>query len=185
METGDSKRDPQKSPRVTEAGIALVMAMLMSLAIMALAAGVLYFVNQSSRMTGAGKRYVSASEAADGAVQLVKETVNLTLRTDIVGLDDLMAASFAQPDADCLGAAIWDTGTPCLNAALTLPGTMGGDYDATLSLSRLYSTPIPGMSVIFPPAGLSSTAIFYKITATVTGPNDTEADVSVLYRFTQ
>jgi Tfp pilus assembly protein PilX len=185
METGDNQRYTQESPLVTEAGIALVMAMLMSLAIMALAAGVLYFVNQSSRMTGAGKRYVSASEAADGAVQVVKETVNLTLRTDIEGLTDLTDASFSVDDATCLGTAIWDTGNPCLNAALTLPGTMGTDYAATLSLARLYSAPIPGTSIVFPPTGMSSTAVFYRITATVTGPNNTTADVSVLYRYTQ
>jgi len=63
-----------RAARPSERGIALVLALLMSLMIMALAASVLYVVAQSTRLSGATKRFATAAEAADGAVQAAKET---------------------------------------------------------------------------------------------------------------
>lgn len=177
-------RRPTFSRWSAQSGIALVMAMLMSMAIMALAAGVLYFVNQSTRIAGAGKRYASASEAADGAIQLVKETINLTMRTDLDALNALTLQTYSNADTACIETAIWSNASPCENAALILLGAMGGqNYIANISLQRLYTATVPGISVIFPPSGISSTATFYRITATVTGPSSAAAEVSVLYRF--
>lgn len=170
--------------RSSQSGIALVMAMLMSLAIMVLAVGVLYFVNQSSRMSGAGRRYVSASEAADGAIQLVKETINLTMRTDITALNALTGQAYSSADTTCIADAIWDEKLPCQQATLTLLGALGKqNYTASISLSRLYTATVPGISVQFPPSGISSAATFYKITAIVLGPGGAASEVSVLYRF--
>lgn len=160
-----------------EKGIALVIALLMSVAIMALAAGVLYFITQATGMSGAGKRYATASEAADGAVNVIKDTINLTMWGE-------PPAAGLFPGVNCLSTAILTEGSLC-TTTITLPGTVGGSYTATITLLRLYSVALPGGRLEFARSagGLSSTAIFYRINSTVTGPNNTRAENSALYRF--
>jgi len=169
----------------SEQGIALVLALIMSLAIMAMASGVLYFVNQSTQISVAGKNYNTASEAADGAVNLMKDIINLTLRSD-PDLDNLLL-EVQEGNPPCITAAaisnavisndVWNEKKPC-----QVTVDMGNDFTATVSLAYLYS--LDSGSMQFPPsAGVGSSTAFYKITVQASGPNNASADSSVLYRF--
>lgn len=165
--------------RLNESGIALVMALIIGLAVLALATGIIYFVIQSTGMSGAGKRYATASEAADGAVEVMKDSINLVMMGESVSLLPLVDSS-----PPCLVDAIFTDNQRCTNT-LTLPGVVG-NYNATIVLTRLYSSAIPGGRIEFSRAGggAPTTAIYYRINTVVTGPNGTRAETSALYRFT-
>jgi hypothetical protein len=64
-----------KKKLANENGIALITALLISVAIMALVLGVLYFIMQSTSMSGAGNAVPAA--AADG--QKLKDSINMTM----------------------------------------------------------------------------------------------------------
>jgi hypothetical protein len=159
-------------------GMALIFALMISAAIMAMVVGVLYFINQSTTMSGAGKRYATAEEAADGAINVVKDTINLTF--------------WGEPPAAGLFASGNNLATAILTegvdgtATFLLPSALGGNYQATVTVKRLYSTSLPGGRLEFSRSagGLSSQAIFYRITSRVTDPsNNTTAENAALYRF--
>ena len=61
-----------------ERGIALVMALIITLVVFLLIMSTIYVTTTSTKISGAGKRYASASEAADGAVEVMKDAINLT-----------------------------------------------------------------------------------------------------------
>jgi len=173
---------PAAARLASEGGIALVFALIMSLAIMAMAAGVLYFVNQSTQISGAGKNYATASEAADGAVNLMKDVINLTLRAD-PDLADLLTQTWEDPPA-CIATAeavlnndTWDETNPCLATV-----DMGNGFIANVSLAHLYRLGF-GTVEFASSTGTGSSAVFYKISVQVTGPNNASADSSMLYRF--
>ena len=162
----------------TEQGIALVIALMISLAVMVLIISTLYFVTQSASMSGAGKRYATASEAADGAVEVMKDAVNLIL----VG-EPVDSLPIADNDPPCLLNAVFSDDQSC-TTTLTLPGTVG-DFNASIVIMRLYSSPIPGGRIEFARAGggAPTTAIYYRINTIVTGKGGTRAETSALYRY--
>ncbi len=61
----------------TKNGVALVAALVITLAVAVLTIGTLYVVTQSTAMSGAGKRYATASEAADGSIEVMKAAIQL------------------------------------------------------------------------------------------------------------
>jgi len=172
----------------SESGIALVLALIMSLAIMAMAAGVLYFVNQSTHISSAGKNYTTASGAADGAVNLMKDVINLTLRAD-PDLANLLAQVTPVAQVTSVGSPVcvietavinndtWNEGTPCVSTV-----DMGNGFIATISLAHLYKLGL-GTLEFASSTGTGTSATFYKISVQVTGPNNASADSSMLYRF--
>jgi Tfp pilus assembly protein PilX len=159
-------------------GMALITSLLLSLGIMIMVMGVLYFITQSTTMSGAGKRYATAAEAADGAIEVAKDTINLTMWGEPV------AGVF--PSSNCLATAILNQGDQgtCASSSFSLPG-VSGTYTATVRILRLYSVALPGNRIEFARGGgaVSGTAIYYRITSSVTGPGNTKAESSVLYRF--
>lgn len=164
-------------------GAALIIALIISMALLATAMGVLYFIERSTAMSGAVRRYETAAEAADGAVNLMRDTINLTMWGDPV------PAVFTLPDGDpdCLVNAIFGNGLTC-EVSLTLPDSVGGSYEATVKVERLYSVVLPGGRIEFAAAGagVNPTAVFFRINATAVGTqaSSTEtAESSVLYRF--
>lgn len=162
-----------------EKGIALIFALLMSMAIMAMVTGVLYFIDQSTVMSGAGKRYATASEAADGAVNVIKDTINQTFWGE-------PPAAGLFPTGNCLASAILGEISSCSNVTFNLPSAMGGTYTATVTVERLYSASLPGGRLEFSRSagGLASSAIFFRITTKVTDTNtNTTAENAALYRF--
>ncbi|MBI3398062.1 MAG: hypothetical protein HY026_02340 [Deltaproteobacteria bacterium] len=168
-------------PSTNNKGIALVVALLMSVAIMALVAGILYFITQSTIMSGAGKRYATASEAADGAINVVKDSINKTMWGETV---TTMITATCTGQTYNLSFAILNQGSAC-QTTITLTG-ISGDYRATVTLLRLYTVSLPGGRLEFArtAGGAPSTAIFYRITVSVQGPNNATAENSALYRFT-
>lgn len=167
----------------TQKGVALIVALLMSVAIMALAAGVLYFLTQSTTMSGAGKRYATAAEAADGAVNVVKDSINLIMWGEAITALPIATGNCSEGYA--LSNAVLNNNTTC-STAINLPSALGGSYTANVTVTRLYSVTLPGGRLEFARSagGVSSNAIFYRITATVTGPDNSVAENSALYRFT-
>jgi Tfp pilus assembly protein PilX len=165
-----------------ERGVALVIALIVSLAVMAMVTGMLYFTDQSTKISGAGRAYATADQAADGAVDVLKDTINLTL------LGVAPADLFAAGGLDHLQSAILATSSPGAveTATLTLPDSLGGHFTATVSVQRLFSVSLPGSRLEFARSGgsVASTAIYFRITAKVVGPNNkATAESSALYRF--
>lgn len=158
-------------------GIALVTAVIMSVVIMVMMLGALYLVMQSIGLSGAGKRYATASEAADGAIEAAKDDINQAMWGN--------TSTTMFQGCSCFTDAIINDNTPCTNNK-TLLGTGSTSYSARITIERLYSIVIPGSTIQFPPSasGAPSRAVYYRITSRVTGPNNTSAENSVLYRYT-
>ncbi len=168
----------KKNSLGSEKGIALVMALIISLTIMMLVAGVLYFTIQSTSISGAGKRYSTAEEAADGAVEIIKEGINSVQRTDPV-------PNIINDPSDCFVNATITRGVDCTTLTINLPGTVG-TYTATATLQNLFTVALPGSRIEFARAGgIPATAVYYRIIVNVTDPTNTiKAENSVLYRYT-
>ena len=162
----------------SQRGIALVLALIFSLTVMALAAGVLYFVSESSKMASAGKLYATASQAADGAINLTKDLITKTIRADDT-LIDLIAATGLSDPANCLTHAILGVNAdPCALQVVM------GPYLTTTQLTYLYRLP-KGSIEFANQSGVSSVETFYKIQVSSTGPDNSAAEDSVLYRYNQ
>lgn len=167
-----------------EKGVALIVALLMSLTIMAMVTGVIYFITQSTTMSGAGKRYATAEDAADGAVNVVKDTINLALWGEpVAAVFPNSGACDSGTAADIVSAVLTD-GSTC-STAINLPGEINQFFTANVTVERLYSIILPGGRLEFARSagGVASTAIYYRITTRVTGPAGTSAENSALYRF--
>jgi hypothetical protein len=165
-------------------GVALVMALIISVAIMAMVTGMLYVVNQNTKISGAGKRYTTAEEAADGAINVVKDTVNLALWGDLDAVNSLFSGACDNDSGSSMSSAILSENVPCTKS-LTLPNTVNDHFQATITAERLYSISMPGSRIEFAKSagGVPGTAIFFRITSVVTGPKNTRAETSALYRF--
>jgi hypothetical protein len=163
----------------TNRGIALVMAILISLALMLLVISTLYFISRSTSISGAGKRYATASEAADGAVEVMKDAINLTLMGEPVS-----SLPIADAGTPCLAESIVNENVSC-TASLMLPSTdFFTDYKANVTVMRLYTSTIPGSRLEFARAGgVPATAVYYRINTVVSGPGSTRAETTALYRY--
>lgn len=167
-------------------GIALITALLISFAIMALITGTLLMIDRSTQISGAGKVYNTAEEAADGAVNIMKDAVNLAM------WGEPLATVFPN-SGDCgtgsnkanLDEAALADGSVCITSIILPSSETMDKYTATVTLERLYSVIPPGSRLEFSRAagGASSAMIFFRITTKVVGPNGTTAENSVLYRF--
>lgn len=179
--TDSSLETPQFTVR-TERGIALVMALIITLVVFIMIGSTMYVIMNATKMSGAGRRYASASEAADGGVEVMKDAINLVMYGTPI-------SSLPQP---------FDTSTTAnLAEALTLPnkptkvtmnlaGTyLDQRYTVELTVERLYSMAIPGGRVEFgrSAGGSGGTSIFFRINAVVKGPNNTRAETTAVYRF--
>ena len=165
----------------TDRGIALVAALVITLAVILLITGTLYVVTQSTVMSGAGKRYATAAEAADGAIEVMKAAIRLVSQGESVA-----ALPVADATPSCLvDAILFDENSPC-TTTLSLPGAdLLHNFTATVTVTRLYASPIPGSRIEFPKStsGLPSLAIYYKISAIVTGAGGARAETSALFRY--
>jgi hypothetical protein len=162
----------------TNNGIALVIALIISLVVMFLIISTVYFVTLSTSMSGAGKRYATVSEAADGAVEVMKEAINLMMAGEPVS--SLPIADSMPP---CLVESVIE-GTKSCTADLILPGAdFFTAYKAGITVTRLYSMDPPGSSIDF--LNKKGTSVYYRINTVVTGPAGTRAETSVLYRYAQ
>jgi len=165
----------------TNRGIALVAALVITLAVSVLIIGTLYVVTQSTIMSGAGKRYATVSEAADGSIQVMKDAIQLITKGESVSSLPIVDAK-----PSCLVDSVLFNENVSCTTTLTLPGSdIFSSYSANITVTRLYASPLPGSRLEFPKpsGGPPSTAIYYRISAIVTGPGGTRAETSALYRY--
>lgn len=163
-----------------EKGIALIMALIIVLAVLVIFTGIIYFVIQSVAMSGAGKRYATASEAADGAVEVMKDAINLILMGEPVDALPIVDTN------NCLVDATFTDNQSC-TTSLTLPGPdLFTGFTANITVERLYSKELPGGRLEFARAGggVPAIGVYYRINTVVTGPGGTRAESSALYRYT-
>ena len=159
-------------------GVALITSLLMSLVIMVMVTGVLYFITQSTKMSGAGKSYATADDAALGSIDLIKDSINLVIWGSTAS--DLIIDSNA-----CFSGEVLTQVSGACSVTVDLPSTDFSNYTATITLERLFSRPLPGGRLEFSRSagGAPSTSIFYKISTQVTGPGNSRAENSALYRW--
>lgn len=171
--------NPGRRPAIgNERGMALVMALIITLVVFLLIMSTVYMTTTSTRISGAGKRYASASEAADGAVEVMKDAINLITYGD-------PTSSLPLSNTTGLLTALTQINTPT-KVTLNLSGTsLFQTYTAEIVVERLYSQAIPGGRLEFARSagGSGGTAVYYKINAVVTGPNNSRAETTALYRF--
>lgn len=164
-------------------GIALIMALIIILVVSLVIASTLYVITHSTSMSGAGKRYETASQAADGAVEVMKDSISLL----IGGAPESSLNFLTKTSSANLSTAAMNSGV-IYTATLTLPGTTG-KYDATVSVERLFTKLIAGSRVEFPPSAAvpGGEGIYFRISTNVTGagPNNstTTAETTAVYRF--
>ncbi len=165
-------------------GVALIMALIVTLLVFLLVMSTLYVITQSTGISGAGKRYATASEAADGAAEVVKEGIRKVWQKEPLP-SILIDTCFGQTYN--FKSAAETKNTPCITT-MTLPSTIISKYSATVSVEYLFTLGQAGMRITFPPksvGGFSGVATYYRITTVVAGPNNTSAENSVLYRYTE
>lgn len=163
----------------TQKGIALVMALIITLVVFLLVATTIYVVTNSTAMSGAGKRYASASEAADGAVEVMKDAINLLMYGEPVNNLTNFQNTTGLTDAI-------STNNKPVTVTLKLDGTsLFTTYNAVITVERLYVKALPGGRLEFARSagGSGGTAVYFRINAVVTGPNKTQAETSAMYRF--
>ena len=180
MESDDHKCYTKKSEIKEERGVALVAALMISLSVMLLIVSTVYFVLHSTSISGAGKRYATASEAADGAVEVMKDTINLIIMGETVS-----SLPIVDPSSPCLVDSVLNEQISC-TTTLTLPGSsLFSDYNAQITVMRLYASWLPGSRLEFARAGggAPTTAVYFRINTIVKGPGSTRAETSALYRY--
>ncbi len=156
-------------------GVALVTALVISLVVMVLISGTIYFLVISTGISGAGKRYSTAEEAADGAVQVMEDVINLLMIGDKI--ENLPISD----NSSCLVKSIVAGDIEC-TVSLILPDTeIFKYYHADIAVKRLYSVQSPGSDLDFTKSKGSS--VFYRINTVATGPDGTKAETTVLYRY--
>jgi Tfp pilus assembly protein PilX len=186
--TRKRRKTVERQPRQTaipsnmsnESGFALIMALVISLAVFILIVGMLYFTTRSTTMTGAGKRYATACEAADGVVEIVK---------DAVMHSDSLPAGFptACTESYDFTWAVGQVSQICTLNFTSLQGTvLGTTYNATAKINMTGSGVSPGYRIEFPPrayaGGGNGISSVYRIYIKVAGPNNTSCENSVLFR---
>jgi hypothetical protein len=160
-----------------ERGVALIMSLIITLVVFLLIMSTVYVTTTATKISGAGKRYSTASEAADGAVEVMKDAINLITYGEPI---DLLPFT----NTGGLVTALSSENAPT-EVTLTLPGTSFSSYTARIIVERLFTQDIPGGRLEFARSagGSGGTAVFYRINAVITGPNNTRAETTALYRF--
>lgn len=164
----------------THRGIALVMALIITLVVFLMIGSTMYVIQNSTKISGAGKRYTSASEAADGAVEVMKNSINLIMYGEPINSLPLTNASGLLTAITLEGAANATT------VNLNLAGTGMTNYTASITLERLKTKTIPGGRLEFARSagGSGGTAIYFRISTVVEElGSHTKAENTVIYRF--
>lgn len=169
--------------RHPEHGVALVTALIITAVVFMLIMSALYMISSSTVVSGAGKRYATAAEAADGAVEVMKEAINLFMYGEPVS-----ALPLQEDTTGDLTTAILQSGAAnARTVTLNLPSTTWLQrYTARITVENLYTKSLPGGRIEFgrSAGGAGSTAVYFRIATVVEGPDNTKAETTALYRFT-
>jgi Tfp pilus assembly protein PilX len=184
-----------RRPHVSQRGIALVMALIITLVIFMMVATTLYMVTQGTRGSGQGTVYHTACEAADGSVLIVAEAIERKIAENTVPLPPNLGLLFTPGPAPgplfdpCLQNAVNEgldliPGQATCNATLVLAG-LTGSYAAVVTAQRLFPKQIPGSATSYTRGpGMSdySKAIIFRITTNVSGPKNATCENMAVYR---
>lgn len=166
-------------PLRNQRGAAIIIALIISAAVLAVSSGVLEFSTRSTEISGAGKSYRTVAEAADGSIRVIQDAINYRVNGDSSIDTDVIDDS-----GSCFDSALITTGNSC-DLALELPNSLGGHYTATVTLEKLYSQVKVGGRLEFPPSSGGSgndLATYFRISALAVGPKNVRAEKTVLYR---
>jgi len=176
------KRTLGQSALKNQQGFALVTAIIISVAVFVLITGMLYFATKSTTMSGVGKRYATACEAADGLAEIMKDAI-MHSDSPPAGVPAICSGSGENYN---FSYAVGTQSTPC-TMSLTLPGAVGTIYQALVNINMTAIARSGGYSAEFPPRGYAGggngTSEIFRIDLKVTGPNNTQCENSILYRY--
>lgn len=176
-----SKRTLVQPVLKNQNGFALVTAIIISVAVFVLITGMLYFSTRSTSMSGVGKRYATACEAADGLGEIMKDAI-MHPDSPPAGVPAICSGS---GESYNFSYAAGTQSTPC-TMSISLPGTIGTTYQALVNVMMTAIARSGGYSVEFPPRGYAGggngTSQIFRIDLKVTGPNNTRCENSILYR---
>jgi len=149
-------------------GVALMMALILSVIALAIVSALLYFVVQSTEISGFQKRYRTAHEAAKGSIELItKEIISGTIGGDpLSSMDQYRGLLKVNPAQDT-----------CFSSKLIGPVA---DWHASCDKS-MDPKNVPDVTLSFPPF-----TAYGKIVDTVPGNTDTsghdelDANISVV-----
>ncbi len=159
-------------------GIALLMALIITFVVFMMIVTTIYMVTTSTKVSGAGKRYATACEASDGAVEIMKTAINL-----VEYGQPMNTLPFTTVSGNLLTAL---TSTAPAVVSVNLQGTTPlTNYSAQITVQMLYRSGLPGGRIEFgrSAGGSGGTAIYFKISTMVAGPNNTTCENTVVYRF--
>ena len=144
----------------TDRGIALLTALIITLVVFMLIGSTLYVITSSTNISGAGKQYATASEAADGAVEVMKEAIGLIMQSE-------PADSLPLRGTEDLAAVVLVGGST--EVTLDLPAGLISRYTARITVERLYAKMVPGSRIEFPPQSSTagSMAVYFRISTAV------------------
>ncbi len=174
------KTDNSLLNKCNQKGIALVLALVITMIVMIMIVSTMYVINRSTSMSGAGKRYQTASAASDGAVEVMKDSIGLLINGEP---ESVLPFTIATPGS--LVNSILNVGSP-VTVTLTLPGTdLSTNYPTSITIERVFTKSIPGSRIQFPPSsgGAGGEGVYYRINTVVTGPNNARAETTALYRY--
>jgi len=178
-----------------EQGVALLLAMILSLIVLATVSALLYLITQETSMSGYQKRYETALEGAKGGVNIVAGGImpnvigllnSATLSTIETTLQTAYNVTSPYP-LNLSFSATNTTTTNCLYAKLTNPQVTGATNNWTVggctadmqstSLTNAAGAIVADMSFVLPgPQGTGTTQnyiVYAKIADTTLGNTDT------------
>lgn len=154
-----------------EKGIALMMALILSLVALAIISALIYFVTQGTIISGYQKRYQTAQEAAKGMVELItKEVMPETIKVSIDVSDLTNRINSLQNDYSGISLA-FTTSASCLKDKLLSSTTNWSnckDENKTLDLEN--SSDLKSQLSGIPPA--QPFKVSAKIVDTIEGNSD-------------
>jgi Tfp pilus assembly protein PilX len=158
-------------------GIALLLAIIITLVVFLLVASTLYVVTQGTKISGPRKVYITACEASDGAVQMAKDAIEQNFANQQVG-----PALLSFTTGTSLSTTV-NTDGSASSTTVSLPGEVG-NYTTTLTIRRLYTRALTGSTIEFPPKAFTgkNVAVFFRIDAITTGANSVSCTNAVMYR---
>lgn len=176
-------------------GIALVLALIVTLVVFLLVASTLYVVTRSTVMSGARNVYVTACEASDGAVEVTRDLIDKTIMSQPVppvfnanpafltclgGVGGIGGIVTGQAFSDTFAAGT----VPECTTQITLPAATMGSFTATVTVTTLFRAGAVGTSQRYPPmVGSGGTSTFFRIDSVTAGPNGTSCENTALYRY--
>ena len=165
------RKDCRGESAGSQRGVALMIALIITTIALLLIGTALYVARQSTLMTGAGKRYATACEAADGAVNVMKDTINLIAEGDVTTLGTSLTSATCLGQLYSFDSLLVNEGRAC-ESTMVLPGVVN-KYTATIKTQRLNTVVREGARIEFAAArmgGGGGNALYFRVQIRVSSP---------------